>query len=413
MDEPLLREIAREYLVPLFSGARLEEESESSAPRAALVTRRSATEIAFKVNRQDAYKLVLSRRQPFAEQDETTLPEITVVQAFVAVLGQMEEALVSPLKHDLLSTFQRRIVARAVGLAEHEGVLLSGIDQLARWANKLYEGRPVSSALGFRLNSQSGVDIRLADFGTNDFGAVVANGQDTLLEFDSRGRFIGHQALSDGNQLPPYCPLRQAPIAAWTTKHEGRVALTLNRLGEILVLREQQLLFARRSGQWNFLTHDPVLKQMGSHHDESIRRAVYETCLDASFARTGACLGIVSRSRSSHWQRAAVAEEDYLEGGTSVKAHAIEQMVAGRTFPELDRKLRQELVATDGATIISSEGDVLAVGTILKIRGGSEGGGRLAAARALAELGVGIKVSQDGGITGFRPDRDEAAFRVM
>ena len=44
-----------------------------------------------------------------------------------------------------------------------------------------------------------------------------------------------------------------------------------------------------------------------------------------------------------------------------------------------DRRLRQELAAIDGATVLSFEGDVLAVGAIVKIPGGSAGGGRLAA----------------------------------
>jgi hypothetical protein len=413
MDEPLLREIANEFLVPLFSGARLENKSEKSVPRAAPVTLRESTAIGFKVNREDPYKLILSRRQPFARDGEAVVPELAVVRAFTDVLRQREKALDSPLKHDLLSTFQRRIVARAIGSSEHEEVLLLGIDQLAKWADGLYEGVPVSSALGFRLKAQPRGGVKLADFGKNDFGAVLGNGHDTLLEFDSLGGFIGYQSLSLRKSVPSFCPLRQGPIAEWTTKQESRVALTLNRLGEILVFRDHQLLFARRSGQWSFLTHEPVLTQMGPHHDRPIREAVYETCLDSSFARTGACIGIVSRSRSSEWKRTVVAEDDYLEGGTSTKARAIARMVAGEKFQNLDRKLRQELVALDGATIISDEGDVLAVGTILKIPGGSEGGGRLAAAQALGKLGVGIKVSQDGGITGFRPKRSEPAFRVM
>jgi len=79
----------------------------------------------------------------------------------------------------------------------------------------------------------------------------------------------------------------------------------------------------------------------------------------------------------------------------------------------LDRRLRQELVAIDGATLIDHKGTILAVGAILKIAGGSTGGGRLAAAKALSKLGVGIKVSQDGGITGFHDGNAEPKFIVM
>ena len=88
-------------------------------------------------------------------------------------------------------------------------------------------------------------------------------------------------------------------------------------------------------------------------------------------------------------------------------------MIAGRRFQDLDRRLRQELLAIDGATLIDQEGELLAVGAILKIPGGSTGGGRLAAAIELSTLGLGVKVFQDGGISGFHDGNKEPIFRVM
>lgn len=55
----------------------------------------------------------------------------------------------------------------------------------------------------------------------------------------------------------------------------------------------------------------------------------------------------------------------------------------------------------DGATLITTSGDILAAGAIVQVRPGSTGGGRTAAAKSLAPLGVGIKVSQDGPITAY------------
>jgi len=88
-------------------------------------------------------------------------------------------------------------------------------------------------------------------------------------------------------------------------------------------------------------------------------------------------------------------------------------VVGNKPFQNLDRRLRQELVAIDGATLIDYQGKVLAVGAILQIPGGSAGGGRLAAAKALSSLGVGIKVSQDGGILGFHDGNNDATFFIM
>ena len=60
--------------------------------------------------------------------------------------------------------------------------------------------------------------------------------------------------------------------------------------------------------------------------------------------------------------------------------------------------------------LIDYKGMILAVGAILHIEGGSTGGGRLAAAKGLAKLGLGIKVSQDGPIQGFRETELGPAF---
>jgi hypothetical protein len=284
------------------------------------------------------------------------------------------------------------------------------------WADRLYEGSPISASIGFRHKPQEQGTVELKDLrtgGSGDFAVSISNGHDTLLEFDFAGRLIGHASLNAGATIPPFCPFREGPIAEWTTKDQKRVAFVLNRLGEILAFRDEQLLFARRSGRWSFLTHEPVIAQMGTPNQKVVRRAIYETCLDASFARHGACIGVVSGSHGSKWKKIVVNVDDHLEARSSVKARATAIMTQGRAFHTLDRRLRQELVAIDGATVISHRGELLAVGAILKIPGGSSGGGRLAAAKALSKLGLGIKVSQDGGIAGFRKGTKQPTFRLM
>ena len=324
----------------------------------------------------------------------------------------MATELATHLKLDLLSTFQRRVVARAVAGESRGDSVLSVIDQMSRWATRLYEGAPISSAVG--LSDDEGGEYRVSfnDISANDFGAVLSNGYDTLMEFDRALGFVAHHVLAPPQNPPPYCPSRQEAIARWTSHDDGRIAIVLNRVGEILIFRHEQLLFARRSGVWHFLTHEPIIRQMGVPKDPEIRKAVYETALDASFARTGACLGIVSSTYGRKWEKIVVEDDRLLLRRTS-KSRAIAKAVESRKFHKLDRKLRQELVAIDGATVLDYEGRVLAVGAILKIEGGSTGGGRTAAATRLGKLGLGIKVSQDSGITGYRSTRSGIAFRVM
>jgi hypothetical protein len=261
MDEGLLREIATEYLLPFFSGTKIEPAALSSTAREQQVALVNPLQISFKINKKDSYRLVLSRSQSFTGTPKPVIAEIDVVRAFVDVVASMEELLSGKLKLDLLSTFQRRVVARAIRGSEFEETILSGIDQMARWGNRLYEGSPISAAIGFRVTPQDH-SISLAGLAKHDFSAVVSNGFDTLLSFDFNGRLVAHEALSEGENMPSFCPMRQAHIAEWTTKRDTRVAISLNRLAEILVFRNQEMLFARRSGRWHFLTHEPVISQM-------------------------------------------------------------------------------------------------------------------------------------------------------
>lgn len=411
MKEELLREISEEYLLPFFSGAKLEAASAPSTPREEQVALRDPLSISFKINRNDPYRLTMTRSQPFSSSAKPVIQEIEVVRAFVEVVSRMESHLETDLKGDLLSTFQRRIVARAIRGKNFENVILSGIDQMAKWGNRLYEGMPISASIGFRVTNQNH-EISLDKLADYDFSAVLTNGFDTILSFDFFGKLVAHEVLKEGEKIPSYCPMRQAHIAEWTTQKDTRVGLSLNRLAEILVFRDQQMLFARRSGRWHFLTHDPVISQMRVPRDRKLRLAIYETCLDASFARTGACIGVVSQEHRYEWQK-IVSLDDRLSNTASGKAAALNIVTRGRKFVELDRRARQELSAIDGAIVLSHQGEILAVGAILKISGGSTGGGRLAAAKALSKLGIGIKISQDGGISGFREGKDEPVFRVM
>jgi DNA integrity scanning protein DisA with diadenylate cyclase activity len=64
--------------------------------------------------------------------------------------------------------------------------------------------------------------------------------------------------------------------------------------------------------------------------------------------------------------------------------------------------MRQELLSMDGATILRHTGEVVTAGAIVRVPGGSSGGGRRAAAMQLSKLGLAIKISEDGPISGFR-----------
>lgn len=416
MDEALLREVSHAYLLPFFSGASIDATSVPSKASDSTVAFVNPQTIGFKVNRADDYRLQFRRDQPFAQKTDPAR-ETRVIEAYVTVLERMSDELKGPLKDDLLSTFQRRVVAEAAAEPGEGANLLTVIDQMALWATRLYEGAPIASAIGIDPTVSGLKSLPLKNLAEQDFFAVLSNGFDTMLTLSKHLNFTGHVVLDATPSARGYCPWRHSAIAAWTSGGKGRIAVVLNRLGEILIFRDGQLLFARRSGKWNFLTHGPIIRQMGVPKDEDIRKAIYETALDASFARTGACIGVIAAGGMKSAE-GMIADTDWLSKGLSDKAKAIARIVNTKKFHELDRTVRQELAAIDGATVIDHEGTIVAVGAILRIEGGSTGGGRTAAAKQLATLGLGVKISQDGGISGYRRDSKKpkevrSAFKVM
>lgn len=415
MDEPLLREIAERYLLPFFSGARLElqaEESTANEKTVAFVVNQQT--IGFKVNKHDGYRLHIRRDQSFSNATSPS-GEFNLIQAFVDCLSSMESVLTQDLKDEFLSTFQRRVIARAIAPEGKYKTILLAIDQISLWASKLYEGAPICSAIGISPNAENPSSLTLQKIGSGDFGAVLSNGIDTLLEFNQDLEFVKHHVLNLPSSHERVSPWRYRAIAEWTNEIVGRIALVLNRLGEILIFIHGQLLFARRSGVWHFLTHAPVVSQMSVPKNPNVRQAIYETLLDSSFARTGACIGVVGHRAKRSWSE-LVNIADRLDKATSDKAATIKRIIDGQLFQNLPRALRQELVAIDGSTIMDHTGKILAVGAILRLPGGSTSGGRTAAAIELGRLGLGVKVSQDGGITGYlhaKGSSNTPAFRMM
>ena len=83
------------------------------------------------------------------------------------------------------------------------------------------------------------------------------------------------------------------------------------------------------------------------------------------------------------------------------KRRFIRKFTNGLRFDQIDRKLRAELIAMDGACIIDHNGSIIAVGAIIKNDSGSTEGGRGAACEKLSGFGIAVKISTDGYIELF------------
>jgi hypothetical protein len=289
---------------------------------------------------------------------------------------------------------------------------MSILAQLQEWAGSQYEGRPITAAVG--LDRENFVvphlsDVAIDEVWSQPFGPVLSNGLDTMIVVAGNGMAYSLRAL-DTKEPTPLAPFRYAALAEWS---QGlRCAFCLTRTGEILVFSDRALRYARRRTAWHHFTHEAVMAQLDCVPDVSLRATIYESLLDASFARSGACLAILAEGSIDSIDGIVSADDNlYKSAGNSVKVRAIRQLVDSR-FQWLDRRVRAELLSLDGATILSHEGNIVAAGAIVRVEAGSPGGGRLAATKTLSKLGVAVKVSQDGKITGYTSGSNSPAFEI-
>jgi DNA integrity scanning protein DisA with diadenylate cyclase activity len=128
---------------------------------------------------------------------------------------------------------------------------------------------------------------------------------------------------------------------------------------------------------------------------------MYLSALDVSFTKTGGLIACIDKKNIKDAQT-LFSDDIICNGCKKQRIGVFKELIAGKKFQDLSRSLRAELIAIDGATIIDSDGNVLAVGAIVKLEGGSSSGGRKAATKALSEYGTAIKISNDSYIEGFR-----------
>ncbi len=388
MEEDQFRQVIGSSLVPML-GATVGGNSLTNQISGRRVSYIDPSRISVRPEPNTQYKIILERSQKFSKTEKRLAGEFMLELARISRSSNVHF-------NELLKNLPRRVIAQHLSGGQ---VLLSTLEMLEGWAARTYEGQRITAAIGIRRDSSNG-SVSLDEFSRAEFAPVVTNGFDTILVLGSNGRIDSIQQLDDASEAG-FGPYRLAQIASWTAT-TGRCCAVLNRHGEILLFHGGDLRFAKRAGSWLHYTHEVVVRRMSPPNRTDLRRALYDSFLDVSFARTGGCIGVLlSNSRISNYASAS----DRLGIGATVKSRLFDEAI-GANFQTLDRRFRQELLALDGAMILDHRGGVLAVGAIVEIQAGSAGGGRLAAAQRLSEGGLGIKISEDGGIKGFR-DRSE------
>ena len=449
MQKEEFYDIVGKLIVPLFTGSYLAGEMESS-PRDLEVALGKNHTVLLKPSKSDDYRIILKRGQAFKSF------EVTLLKAIIEEMNQISMLEIQDKMY--LSFLQDMAIEKALieSLTENGSETILGIiNGLEKWASRTYEGATVQLGIfvNLAINADSVNQVNYRDILNSDFFALFTDGKSSFIEFDKAGMMLGYVNLKNPKSVATISPYVYDRIAR--TCNDKRVGIVLTERGDILIFYARQLIFAKRNGRWCIYSHEEIIRLLQnnvSYTAKEIRRAIYNSALDCSFACKGACLVYINKDKTmdalNHIDAADIISEehfdmkkeleleeagklynlgnarkiidkfslcyeDFLNENKHNKTMAIRKIVNGKKLFELDRKLIEEMTSVDGATIVDYDGTIIAVGAIIKIEAGSSGGGRLAATTTMAKYGVAIKVSQDGIMQGFSVDKHDKVKQIF
>jgi len=403
MKQLEFEKLLKEYVIPLFAGARIESGNiTESTSREKVAAHGGSGVILVKPHKAADFRVSIFREQLFTNND---------VNLASCVISELYKIFMSNIPVD----YKNKLYALGIENAicshlspESASVIAQLLLYLSSWAERTYEGRRVSfgcvidttTPVGLQINTH----LHLSKILEEDFSALLSDGVNSWVVFDKYGFLVKHEVATSDCSETVLSPYRFGKFAETCSDSKNGFALLSN--GEILIFNNQQLIFAKRRGSWRCFNHEAIIKRItakSKHTVPEINLALYLTALDVSFSRVGGCIAYLRKTKVKLALRNHVKDSDLIDNpeSPSIKSSALLKIIENRPFHILDRKLRQEILGIDGATIIDNAGNVLSAGAIISIGAGSTGGGRLAATKTLSTYGVAVKISTDGMIQGY------------
>lgn len=375
---------------------------------------RDKVSVAFPMLCEQAYELAICElmchqestreRKKFAEENKKYRQNVGEVSV------ENRQELASEIRHR-----EREINLMTEHEAIAEKTLYGILSQIEAWSTRTYEGQKKTFGIIMCTDSvpENGGSFDYVDFLRSDYSATINDGIYSAVEVYANGSFKDHLTMdgSSGQRIPsvPY-PFSKFALLC----DRNKIGVVLTDSGDILVINDKKLCYTKHNGVWLCSMTEKVLDQIAQNVPTISREQaeiIYQAVVDVSYSRGGACIGIISS------ERVPAALSEMIQAGIlstdepSKKLLALKTMISfgaepnvrQKSFYELDRALRRELLELDGAMVLSSGGKIHVIGTIIKLdASGSDGGGRTAAAKQLSQFGLAIKVSQDGYVQLFR-----------
>ena len=277
-------------------------------------------------------------------------------------------------------------------------------DELETWSVKTYEGKKVTMGFVINLDATSTFGVgnqKWLHFMHDDASAMLTDCIHSVIELDVKCNFISYHSLSENGQieackLDHNAPLRFLPIMQKYV--DGKVnGVFLLGNGDIVLAKNQKVRFVKRNLRWlnmSYSTFENALekfvrknKDEGSEGKiEELIKSIFASVLDVSFSHAGGIIAVVGKTWPDTDNNSILAPCDDLlnvsydmeamaEDIRTLKRAVILEMVENKTFQEMDRKLRSELLGLDGACILNCEGKVHSFGAIIQNDSGAIGGG--------------------------------------
>jgi hypothetical protein len=289
MEADQFRDILERHIVPMFTGATLQDRPESPAWKKRRAFLINLSEMAVRHPRIGNRSFVLRRSQMFVPSDAH------FVENFVDHLSELDSVSDTPFIDDLINPIIRRTVAAHVAHGA-ESFVSEMLAQFEKWAEQTYEGRKLAAAVGIDTASDVPTGVKLSKIFSKSFGPVLANGLESFLTADQNGRLISYQSSGPTPMSTMNAPLRFSHLAQWATGE--KIGLALNRNGEIAVFADGSLVFAKRRGNWHHFTFNAIIKRISlvNCFAPPLCKAVYQSCLDVSFAKTGGGIALIRRT---------------------------------------------------------------------------------------------------------------------
>ena len=185
--------------------------------------------------------------------------------------------------------------------------------------------------------------------------------------------------------------------------------IVLSPSHEIKVFAEGAHVFTFRNAEWHLLdTEAKYVHWLQAVGSRPIAEKLFQCALDMADARQGALLVVLRDAGSAG---ALVAPGDRLDaaararGDSDLTRRPLHYLLRGRSLADIDDSVLMALASLDGATVVDTDGRLIAAGAILMHPHGDGGdawvseGARTTAAQAAGRFGSVLKVSTDGMIT--------------